>query len=511
MHDVGGSAVITSSLQPLRPAEFDFNAARRLLSRAGFAGTPAQVRALQTMGLDDAVDYLLEFGEVEYEPVEADRFDRTIMSPLSDMERIQLRRARQQGDEAFVERYRLERHRRQRADRQQMRSIQQWWLARMIETPRPLEERMTLFFHGHFATGYRAIEDSYHMFQQNQLFRRHAVGNFKELTHRIIRDPAMLEYLNNNQNRRQSPNENLARELMELFTLGEGNAYTEDDIKEAARALTGYTFQDDAFVGLDSQTFRRMHDTGVKRILGRSGRFNGDDLVDLIFSKRTVSEHICLKLYRYFVHDLPNGPDESRKAFIVRLAREFRDARYELKPVLRTLFRSEHFYDPSNVGAQIKSPAQLTVQAIRSLRTPTRDLQLLLSGLEMMGQTLFQPPSVEGWEGGRSWINTSTLFVRQNVLVYLLTGHKPETPLGARDGETYDASHLVEHLAAEGTTSDPTEAATYLLRFCLATEPLPKRVEAIRSFIDDCGGRLTNDVVVGALSLITAMPEYQLC
>lgn len=503
--------MISSSLQPLRPADFDFRKARHLLSRAGFAGTPAQVRALQTMGLNDAVDHLLEFGDVEYQPVQADRFDRNIMRPLNDVERRQLRRAREQGDEAFIEQYRQERQRRQRADRRQMREIQQWWLARMIETPRPFEERMTLFLHGHFATGYRAIEDSYHMYLQNQLFRHHAVGNFKELAHGVIRDPAMLEYLNNNQNRRQSPNENLARELMELFTLGEGNDYTENDIKEAARALTGYTFEDDGFIGLDSDAYRRMHDDGVKRILGRAGRFDGDDLIDVIFSQRAVSEFICLKLYRYFVHDLPNGPDEERTAFIVRLAKHFRDDRYELKPMLRTLFRSEHFYDPSNIGAQIKSPTQLTVQTIRSLRTPTRDLQLLLSGMEMMGQTLFQPPSVEGWEGGRSWINTSTLFVRQNMLVYLLTGHKPDSPVGAADGAIYDATHLVEHLAGEGAASDPTEAATYLLRFCLATEPLPKRVDAIRTFIESCGGRLTNDVVVGALSLITAMPEYQLC
>ncbi len=185
----------------------------------------------------------------------------------------------------------------------------------------------------------------------------------------------MLEYLNNNQNRRQAPNENLARELMELFTLGEGNDYTESDIKEGARALTGYTFEDDAFV------FRAAdHDAGTKSILGQRGNWDGDDFVEIIFTRPAASEFICWKLYRYFVNDLIGVPDSDTQAFIIKLARELRRSRYDLRPVLLTLFRSEHFYDSANVASMIKSPTQLTVQAIRSLRTPTRKLSALLSG-----------------------------------------------------------------------------------------------------------------------------------
>src|SRR5262249_24707512 len=155
---------------------------------------------------------------------------------------------RQRGDEAALERYRNEVQRRQQADRQQMRRLQLWWLQRMIETPRPLEEKLTLFWYGHFATSYRSVEDSYNLFLQNQFFRANAAGSFADLVFGIIRDPAMLAYLNNNQNNRAKPNENLARELMELFTLGEGHGYTESDIKNGARALTGFTFDDNDFV-----------------------------------------------------------------------------------------------------------------------------------------------------------------------------------------------------------------------------------------------------------------------
>ncbi|MBT8486560.1 MAG: DUF1800 domain-containing protein, partial [Phycisphaerae bacterium] len=206
---------LDSTLRPLASRDFDYWKAHHLLVRAGFGGTPEEVRSLAAMGLDDAVDHLVDYRSIPAEPVAADTFDKDIMRPATTQERQAARRARTRGDEAALERFRRDRQRRQQADRRQMRAFQRWWLRRLIETERPLEEKMTLFWHGHFATGYRTIEDSYHMFQQNQLLRAQAVGNFRALTHAIVRDPAMLRYLNNNQNRRRAPNENLARELME--------------------------------------------------------------------------------------------------------------------------------------------------------------------------------------------------------------------------------------------------------------------------------------------------------
>jgi uncharacterized protein (DUF1800 family) len=497
--------------QPLPDREFDYKKAVHLLNRAGFGGTPGQVRALANMGLDAAVDYLVDYEALEAPPVEATAFDRDIMKPLTEDEREALRRARNASDEVALEQFRQRRQDRQRADGRQMRDLQQWWLTRMLDTSRPLEEKMTLFWHGHFATSYRAIEDSYHMFMQNQLLRRHATGSFKSLVHGVVRDPAMLRYLNNDRNQKRQPNENLARELMELFTLGEGNEYTEGDIKQGARALTGYTFYDDEFIGVRSREYERRHDEGVKRILGKVGAWDGDDFVDIILGRKSCSEFICWKLYRYFVNDLPGVPDAERQRYIRDLAAAFRAGQYELKPVLKTLFRSEHFYDPSNVGSQIKSPIQLIVQSVRTLQTPTRSLRTLLLAADLMGQNVFFPPSVKGWEGGRSWINTSTVFVRQNVMVYLLTGRRPAQHRWDEDDTPCDLTHLIEHLRSTGGGGDVREAVAYLLRINLAGEPHPQRIDSLTEFVESRRGRLNNTMLIALMCLITAMPEYQLC
>jgi uncharacterized protein (DUF1800 family) len=499
------------TLQALPASAFDYGQARHLLDRAGFGGTPAQVRSLAAMGLEAAVDYVVDGPDVFEAPVAADAFDRDIMQPMSGDELEALRRARATSDEVTLEQFRRRRQAAQRADRRQMREIQKWWLARLLESPRPLVEKMTLFWHGHFAASYRAIEDSYHMFMQNQLYRHHAVGDFAALLHGVVRDPAMLRYLNNDQNRKVHPNENLARELMELFTLGEGNEYTEDDIRQGARALTGYTFHDDEFIGPGSRRYRRRHDDGPKAILGRIGNFDGDDFVDLILTRRSCSEFICWKLYRYFVNDLPGEPDPQRRRFILDLAADFRGDGYRLGPLLKTLFRSEHFYDPSNRGAVIKSPIQLIAQAVRATPTPTRNLATLLDAADRMGQDIFFPPSVKGWEGGRAWINTSTLFIRQNVMVYLLTGRRPDRRRRNADGGPCDLAPLIEHLRQARGEVDAREAVTYLLRVSLAVEPSPQRIDDLTAFAGSGDRRLDNTMLLALMCLITALPEYQLC
>jgi hypothetical protein len=293
---------------------------------------------------------------------------------------------------------------------------------------------------------------------------------------------------------------------MELFSLGEGHEYTEDDIKEAARALTGYTFDDDVF------RFRpEWHDGGAKRILGSIGQWDGDDLCAIILKRRAVSEHICLKLYRFFVNDLPGGPNVDAEAFIIRLARRLRERNYNLKPVLKTLFKSTHFYDDVNVASQIKSPIQLIVQAVRSLRTPTRNLRTLLAAADLMGQNIFFPPSVKGWDGGRSWINTSTLFLRQNLMIYLLTGRRPGLRGERSEGPRYDATNLIDAFVSGERWADAHDIVTYLLRFNLGREPSPERVETLVALVNEHNGRMDNVMLIALLSLIAAMPEYQLC
>jgi len=500
------AAPLPAGTRALRDDAFDYWKAHHLMQRAGFGGTPDEVRELTSLGLDGAIARLVRFDGVPAEPADGG-FDPDIMQPISPEQRRAYRQAQQRGDEEAVSAFRRRRQQSQRADRQQLRAIRRWWLERLVGTPRPLEEKMTLFWHGHFATGYRAIEDSWHMERQIALFREHALGDFKRLTHRIIRDPAMLEYLNNDRNVARRPNENLARELMELFTLGEGNGYGEQDIKEGARALTGYHFDDDAFV------FRRaLHDRGPKRIFGRQGDFDGDDLVDLIFQQPAAAEFIVLKLYRAFVHDLPG--DEiapERRSFLRALAGEFRRSGFDVGSLLETLFRSEHFHHPSNMTARIKSPVELLVGTVRTLGTPARDRRSAEDALSAMGQDLLEPPSVRGWPGGRTWINTSTMFVRQNYAVYLLTGQRPKAWGWRADRTPYDAMRLIAPLLEiDPAGADPETVATYLLHHALGSAPHPDRVASIASFLARRGGRLDEGVLTGALCLIVGLPEYQL-
>ncbi len=494
-------------MTPIDPESFGFDQARHLALRAGFGGTPVQVRALAAMGSEGAVDYLLDYDDIDFEQVQAREFDRDILHPETADEREMYRRARQMRDENALAQLRLRRQEAQRDDRRQARDLQRWWLARMIETPRPLEEKMTLFWHGHFATSYRTIENSYHMFRQNQLFRKHALGDFGELLGAIIRDPAMIAYLDNNDSRRDRPNENLARELMELFSLGVGN-YSEADIKEGARALTGYTFRDDEFY-FDE----RNHDTTRKSILGVRGNLDGEGFVRAILSRTAVSKFMAWKLYSFFALDTAYNPrerPESDDKAIDDLASAWRRYGNEIKPVLRRLFLSEHFYSAQVMGQQIKSPVELVVSSVRTLHTPPRDLGILLDAMSLMGQNLLYPPSVAGWSGGRTWINTSTLFVRQNILTYLIAGRMPYGYDSRADSEKLDTEELRQSIeTAYGDSEGDGDLIDSLLRFTIGAATQDRRA-ALHAYLDEQGARLNAETIVGMLLLISAMPEYQL-
>jgi hypothetical protein len=497
-------------LRPIDPASFGYAEARHLLWRAGFGGTPAQVRTLADWGPERSGAHLVRFEGAPETGVDAGRFRDDIMAPLTDEQRRLYREALRTQNEEVVARFRRRRQAQQRDDRRQMGEMQTWWLERMIESPRPLEEKMTLFWHSHFATSYRTIENSWHLFKQNQLFREHATSNFGELLFRIIRDPAMLAYLDNNESRVGAPNENLARELMELFSLGEGG-YSERDIQEGARALTGYGFRGNEFV------FReQLHDRGAKRILGVTGNLDGDDFVRAILETRRCSEFIAMKLYEFFVAPLPatSAPDyRAMTSAIKQMAREIRRHRYDLAPALEMLFTSEHFYHERFIAERIKSPAELVVGAVRSLRTPVRSLRVLVDAMDLMGQRLFLPPNVAGWAEGRSWINTSTLFVRQNVLNFLLTGKTPSGFDPLADIERYDPMPLLDDLAAvdPGAERDAGRVVEYLVRFMLGRAPTFAQRDTLEAFVRETGGRVNEPVLTGLLVLISSMPEYQLC
>jgi uncharacterized protein (DUF1800 family) len=300
---------------------------------------------------------------------------------------------------------------------------------------------------------------------------------------------------------------------MELFSLGVG-AYGEKDIKEGARALTGYTFRDDEFVFVKGD-----HDPNPKAILGQNGPMDGDDFVRTILAQRACSRFITAKLYSFFVADLPiegvqseGGPNDETTQVLRGLASTFLANKYDVKPVLQRLFLSNHFYSAAVVSQHIKSPAELVVGAVRSLNTPVRDLSILLDAMDLMGQNLLMPPSVKGWVGGRGWINTSTLFVRENILAFLLTGKKPQGYDVTASTEKYDPMPLLAELskASPGAESRPEAVIDYLLRFALGRAPDHAK-QALLALADTTDGRITPELVTGWLLLITAMPEYQLC
>jgi hypothetical protein len=300
--------------------------------------------------------------------------------------------------------------------------IQAIWLYRMIFTPHPLRERMTLFWHNHFATSNLKVQSPLLMQRQNDLFRAHALGDFRALVRAIGKDPAMLYWLDSTINRKSKPNENYAREVMELFTLGRGH-YTERDIKEAARAFTGWFVVRDQF-----EEVPRQHDGGPKSILGETGNFAGDDIPAILLKQPACAEFICRKLFRYFVSET----DAPADALLAPLAAALRDSGFQIQKPVEMILRSNLFFDPSALRRRVKSPVEFAVGTIRALEVlnPTVATAALAESCERMGQSLYAPPSVAGWDGGPGWINSTAMLARANLALGLLA--EADTPLGGR-------------------------------------------------------------------------------
>jgi len=307
---------------------------------------------------------------------------------------------------------------------QQGLELRAWWLREMLATESPLTERMTLFWHGHFATSQQKVRSNQLMYRQNVLLRREALGNFGTLLHAIARDPAMLVYLDNAGSRRGAPNENFAREVMELFTLGEGR-YGEADVKEAARAFTGWSLER----GTGEFTYRRIwHDYGEKTVLGRKGRFDGDDILDVLLERPETARFIAAKLWREFISPQPDAAE------VERWAQVFREARYEVKPLLRAIFLSKAFWAEENRSALVKSPVDLAVGTMRASGMNPFDLRPAVFACASLGQNLFAPPNVKGWPGGNAWIDSATLLARKQWLERIFRGAEEGTMMQAANG-----------------------------------------------------------------------------
>ncbi|RMF66325.1 MAG: DUF1800 domain-containing protein [Calditrichaeota bacterium] len=359
--------------------------ARHLLSRAGFGGRPEEIQAVAAAGPARGVAMLFD-GDTPALP-RPTWFD---------------------GYVAMARRHRRglspeKRKELQRKNRQVIREFQISWIQHMIAAPDPasmLREKMTLFWHGHFATSVRKVKFPPLLFQQLSFLHENALGSFRDLLHGIARDPAMLRYLDGNQNRKGRPNENFARELMELFSLGPGN-YSESDIKEAARAFTGWTSDP-----LHFRVRRRQHDYGRKTFLGHSGNLDGDDVIDIILEQPACAEFITRKLLRFF------GFEHASAEVAASFAQLFRDQDYALRPLLQAIFSHPDFYAEDSRGNQIKSPLQLVVGTARTLNLQVSNGEFFLHMLALMGQVPYEPPNVKGWPGGRAWIDTSRLLTR---------------------------------------------------------------------------------------------------
>lgn len=401
---VGLASVAAGPLYAAR--EWNERRAAHLLRRAGFGGPPEEIRHLTDLGVRGAVDFLLDYEEIPqdhpaYQPfaIPSDRTLRKRGEQLGVGDELERQALTKRINQVYRQLHQL-----------QMLDLRAWWFERMVSTKRPLEEKMTFFWHGHFTSGFREVKNSEWMYHQNSFLRENALGSFRNLLVGISQDPAMLKYLDNAINRKDHPNENYARELLELFTMGEGH-YTEQDIQEAARALTGWTIVNGKF-----KFNPKIHDPGIKQFQGRQGLFDGYDIIDIILKRNATSRHLATKLLEFFVR-----PDPPRH-LVDALEYELRVKRFDLRETMRTLLSSEAFYSEQAMFSLVKSPVQLVVGAVRMLEVEPQDVHALALAAEMMGQNLFQPPNVKGWDGGLKWINTATLFTRYNFAARFLKG-----------------------------------------------------------------------------------------
>jgi uncharacterized protein (DUF1800 family) len=362
-----------------------------------------------------------------------------------------------------------------------------WWLYRILYGADPLREKMTLFWHNHFATSNAKVRSVPLMQQQNDLFRRHALGNFAELLTGIIADPAMLIWLDGAANVKGKPNENFAREFLELFTLGLGH-YSEADVREASRAFTGW-------VGDRHRGFRfdaSRADAGAKTFLKRRGTWGASDIVRITLERPAAAEFLCRKLYTFFVSE-----QESPAAELIRpLADELRKSRYSIGHVVGIILRSRHFYGPAAYRRRVKGPVEFSAGLVRALQPAKRVNPLTVAlACERQGQELFYPPSVKGWGGGREWINSATLLQRGNWASEFVWG-SPDYGL-----ERYGADAW-----ARAQCLPPAKAAAGLIELLLQDDLSGKA----RALILEAGRPGTPDALRKAVQLVLHCPEHQL-
>ena len=480
---------------------WNFTTAAHLLNRAGFSGPPAEIEKVAAMGLEKAVAHF-----VDYETIPDDTQDPSWAKPDPERGKLFLA-ARDMSEEERRKKLREV----QQSQRQHITELKGWWLERMAKGPRPLQEKLVLFWHGHFATSSEKVKDGYLMWRQNELFRRLANGNWLQMLIEVAQDPAMLVWLDQAQSRKEHPNENFAREVMELFALGEGH-YTEKDISEAARALTGWSYdrRTEKFVDRPFQ-----HDSGQKTIFGKTGNFDGQDFLEMIVEQPQAARFITAKLWKFFAAEDPS------EEMVTALASTFRRAGNNFKPVLRAMFLSEEFYSPLIIRNQVKSPVQWLVGSVRVLEREMPPAIICFGLTRNLGQDLFAPPNVKGWDGGVSWITTNNLLARYNQAATLVQGDM--TGVGASFAKNPNANMMMERrlrndrvggvevtkLFTEDERSNIEALIPALEKRLLQGKLKSKQEKTLRDFLTSKKD-LGNDTILNAIRLVMSTPEYQL-
>ncbi len=482
-------------LSPVSTDRWDFDAAAHLLVRAGFGGSPSEIQNFWALGPEKAVASLVNAPIDNYPPP-------TWATPDDQDElRAQIQEA------ATPEEKQMARKLQQEKFNSEMKDLSLWWLTRMVGTPSPLLEKMTLFWHGHFATSGQKVRPAYKMWLQNETFRQNALGNFRALVKAVSRDPAMMIWLDTVQSKKEHPNENFGREVMELFTLGEGH-YTESDVKEAARAFTGYR------IDQPEQSFRfaaRQFDPGIKTFMGKTGPWNGDQILDIIVSQPQCARFIATKIWKFFAYDTPEP------TLVDGLVAEFRNVHYELRPLMKSIFLSEEFYDPQVRNSQIKSPVQFLAQALRTFPIQLPDANVVEFAFRQMGQVPFFPPNVKGWDGGKSWINTATLTFRYRLAHQLVEGINPRE-IGIPKPAAVDLSAprpmmtqplLVDKIVSPEDRSQPDSLIRKLYIRTFQSTPQNDLTGKLRDFIATRELPLDDSAIRELLLLMMTSPNYQ--
>lgn len=473
-----GPAAWRGDLAPIEAADWSYDRAAHLLERAGFGGTPEEIRKLAAMSPRDVVRRLVRYQEVEnvalppfretgiypspewtrfgmahtfaailqggFDKADARQQARMLDSRLTGVT-AELARVAKTPKQAVVDQFYLQRN----LDLLESQRAAAWLADRMVRTRRPLEEKLVLFWHGHFATGNEKVRDYRMMLNQFAMLRENANGGVRDLLIGIGQDPAMLLYLDNNQNYKGHANENFAREIMELFALGVGN-YTEQDIKEAARAFTGWTLTPAGkFVNR-----AELHDEEVKNVLGKSGNFAGEQVVDILLEQQACARFLSRKLYKFFVREELSPELEEKLAGLLRTSG------YQVAPLLEAMFLSRDFYSAASYATQIKSPVQLVVSTYRKLGLESAPSYPKFAQLTAaLGQQIFYPPNVKGWDGGRAWVNPATMFERSNTARYILFPEEmPVYPKAHLEGSRRLSGDFIHEqfltLAAKGNLTD---------------------------------------------------------